>query len=308
MAHPPGASRPICDYEGSGYKEDFWISGGREYEDLAERHALTRLLPARGRRLLEIGAGFGRLASLYAGYEEVVLLDYSRSLLEQARAEWGADPRFTFVAADLYDLPFFPGQFDAVVMVRVIHHLVDVPQAFRQVQRVLAGQGSFILEFANKRNLKAILRYLLRRQAWNPFDPQPVEFVRLNFDFHPAWMLERAREAGFRVERTLALSHFRLPLLKRAVPPRRLARLDAWLQPLAGRWPLSPSVMLRLRPVAVRRPAGDVLFRCLACGDGRLLPAEGGLRCAECGRLWPARGSVFDFKPDECPQFAPRGR
>jgi hypothetical protein len=91
---PPGAvegsvSHPsICDYEGSAYRTDFWTQD-RSYEDAAERIALEALLPPAGRRLIEIGAGFGRLADLYAGYEQVILFDYSRSLLQEARAQWG---------------------------------------------------------------------------------------------------------------------------------------------------------------------------------------------------------------------------
>ena len=75
---------PICDYEGSHYRDEFWVAE-RAYEDAAERHALRALLPPRGRRLLEIGAGYGRLADLYGGYDEVYLLDYARTQMEQAR-------------------------------------------------------------------------------------------------------------------------------------------------------------------------------------------------------------------------------
>ena len=77
-----------------------------------ERVAIRRLLPAKGApgaRIVEFGAGFGRLADLYTGYDEIILLDYSRSLLQQAQARWGSDPRFKFVAADLYHLPFAAG-------------------------------------------------------------------------------------------------------------------------------------------------------------------------------------------------------
>ena len=50
----------ICDYEGSRYRTDFWEGQNREYEDRVERVAMQKLLPPRGERLLEIGAGFGR--------------------------------------------------------------------------------------------------------------------------------------------------------------------------------------------------------------------------------------------------------
>ncbi|MCY4410228.1 MAG: hypothetical protein OXC27_07170, partial [Caldilineaceae bacterium] len=64
-AAPAGV--PVIDYEGSGYRLDFWEGQGREYEDAVERIALQRLLPPQGRRIAEIGAGFGRLADLYLG-------------------------------------------------------------------------------------------------------------------------------------------------------------------------------------------------------------------------------------------------
>jgi len=91
----------ICDYEGSRYRTEFWEGQGREYEDRAERIALRKLLPPHGRRLIEIGAGYGRLADLYQGYDEVLLLDYALSQLQQARGRLGND-RFHYIAADLY--------------------------------------------------------------------------------------------------------------------------------------------------------------------------------------------------------------
>ncbi|MDP3046960.1 MAG: class I SAM-dependent methyltransferase, partial [Chloroflexota bacterium] len=77
-------SAPICDYEGSQYQHEFW-GLGRAYEDAVERLALRALLPAKGNRILEIGAGYGRLADLYANYHQIFLLDYARTQMEQAR-------------------------------------------------------------------------------------------------------------------------------------------------------------------------------------------------------------------------------
>ena len=298
-SHQSEPPRPICDYEGSGYRSDFWEGQGREYEDLAERFAVKSLLPPRGRRLLEIGAGFGRMADMYASYDEVVLLDFSRSLLQQAHERFGADPRFTFIAADLYDLPFFDGQFDAVVMIRVIHHLVDVPRALSQVRRVLSGEGRFLLEYANKRNLKSMARYALGKQGWSPFALEPYEFVPLNFDFHPAWMAAQLQNAGLRVERERSLSHFRMPILKRVVPHAWLARLDGWVQPTGALWKLSPSVMLRSQRLSPPEAAPGMPLRCLACGQGELQVHDEELLCKQCGHAWPRRNGVHDLKPPD---------
>ena len=94
----------ICDYEGSRYRTDFWEGQNRQYEDGVERVAIQKLLPPGGRRLIEVGAGFGRLADLYRGYQQVVLTDYARTQLEEAQTYLGQDERFIFVVADIYRL------------------------------------------------------------------------------------------------------------------------------------------------------------------------------------------------------------
>src|SRR5512139_3606908 len=165
---------PVCNYEGSDYQSSFWDKGGREYEDRAEEIALKRLLPRSGELLLELGAGAGRNTPRYAGFKRIVLLDYSRTQLEQAQQRLGTSDRYIYVAADAYLLPFVSGLFDAATMIRTLHHMADAPAALAQVRRVLQPRGTFILEFASKRNLKAILRYLTKRQDWSPFTPEPV--------------------------------------------------------------------------------------------------------------------------------------
>ena len=165
---------PVCDYEGSDYQASFWDQGGREYEDRAEAIALKRLLPKNGHLLLELGAGAGRNTPRYLGFDRIVLLDYSRTQLEQAQQRLGKSEQYIYVAADVYRLPFVAGLFDAATMIRVLHHMADAPKALEQVRQVLRPNGIFILEYANKLNLKAILRYLIGRQAWSPFTLEPV--------------------------------------------------------------------------------------------------------------------------------------
>ena len=188
---------PVCDYEGSDYQSSFWDQGGREYEDRTEAIALKQLLPKHGRLMLELGAGAGRNTPRYLGFDRIVLLDYSRTQLEQAQARLGKSDQYIYVAADVYRLPFVDGLFDAATMIRVLHHMADAPKALGQIKNVLSSGGTFILEFANKLNLKAILRYLLGRQKWSPFTLEPVEFVELNFDFHPKAVQNWLKEVGF---------------------------------------------------------------------------------------------------------------
>lgn len=294
-------SLPVCDYEGFRYRTEFWVPE-RAYEDGAERAALRALLPPTGRLLVEIGAGFGRLADLYRGYGRVVLLDYARSQLQEARerlgeAGPGGRPRFTYVLGDFYRLPFAPGLFDSVVMVRTLHHAADASAVLHNVASILAPGGTFVLEFANKRHLKAILRYLLRRQSWSPFDPRPVEFVPLHYDFHPAWIRRRLEECGLRIARIRTVSHFRVGLLKRTVPARWLVALDRLLQPTGALWQLTPSVFLRATAPASQPPAPPgSFFRCTVCGSLLLVDEGDRFLCTDCGALFPFQDGLYDFR------------
>ncbi len=115
---------PVCNYEGSDYQTSFWERGGRAYEDAAEAVALRRLMPPGGKILLEVGAGAGRNTPRYHGFEQIVLLDYSRTQLAQARqrlGERGPDGALLrYVAADVYRLPFVDGLFDSTTMIRIL--------------------------------------------------------------------------------------------------------------------------------------------------------------------------------------------
>jgi len=299
---PLDQPRPICDYEGSRYRTEFW-GAGREYEDAVERIALSALVPPSGGRLVEIGAGYGRLARLYEGYDEVVFFDYALSQLRQAQELWGESgpggaPHFVYVAGDFYALPFVCGAFDTVTMVRTLHHAADAAAVLRGVAETLGPQGAFILEFANKRNLKAILRYLVRRQSWSPFEREPVEFVELNFDFHPAWVRERLAESGLRVQRQRTVSHFRVGLLKRALPTGLLVAFDRALQPTGEMCQISPSVFVRSEapPDRLAAPQGS-LFRCVACASASLeRRGDDALACGGCGARYAIRDGIYDFR------------
>ena len=290
---------PVCDYEGSDYQTSFWDQGGREYEDRAEAIALKRLLPARGQLLLELGAGAGRNTPRYTGYNRIVLLDYSRTQLEQARARLGASPRYVYVAADVYRLPFVHSLFDGATMIRTLHHMADAPKALKQVRNVLQPGAIFILEFANKLNLKAVLRYWLGKQTWNPFSLEPVEFAALNFDFHPRAIRQWLTELGFNVEKTLTVSHFRMGLLKRIFPAGFLAALDGLFQPTGALFQVTPSVFTKNTLPGKPQPMSENpldWFQCPECGAHPLAERGDHLLCPGCGKKWAFHDGICDFR------------
>jgi len=234
--------------------------------------------------------------------------------LADAVAQRGGDPRFIFVAGNLYELPLATGVLDTLVMVRVMHHLAHVQAALGQLQRTLHRESVAVLEYANKRNLKAILRWLARWQSWSPFDRDPLEFVALNFDFHPAWMDAQFAAAGLTVQEQLAVSHFRLGAIKNRVNAQTLARWDSWLFAPAARFPVSPSVFVRATsqsgPLSQQAPVetghGEAsnqvagLFRCVACAHEPLIQhGEAEVGCPVCNARYHRRNQIWDFKTAE---------
>lgn len=292
---------PVCNYEDSDYQSSFWDKGGREYEDRVEAVALDRLLPKSGRRLLELGAGAGRNTPRYIGFERIVLLDYSRTQLEQAQMRLGRSDKYVYVAGDVYRLPFIDGLFDTATMIRVLHHMLDAPKALEQVRNVMQPEGTFILEFANKMNLKAILRYWLGSQTWSPFTLEQVEFAKLNFDFHPKAVRNWLMDLGFKVEKTLTVSHFRMEILKRTLPTPLLVFLDSLFQWTGAFFQWTPSVFVKAHGGNPESETGNIenvlaLFKCPGCGHAPLEDIKTHLLCPNCRNKWEVKDGIYDFR------------
>jgi SAM-dependent methyltransferase len=111
------------------------------------RHRLRmglRLVPDRGRRVLEIGVGSGILVpSLTAGFPEYVGTDLLLARGLESLVTPGC--RATFQVADLLDPNAVPaGSFDVVVCLSVLEHIADPEAAARCLARALAPGGTLV--------------------------------------------------------------------------------------------------------------------------------------------------------------------
>ncbi len=90
-------------------------------------HALAEVIPAHVDRVLDLGCGDGRLASLVLDARpdarEVICADRSDAMLRHARQRFAGDPRVQVVTYDMADPLPVPGQFDLIVSGFAIHHL-----------------------------------------------------------------------------------------------------------------------------------------------------------------------------------------
>jgi ubiquinone/menaquinone biosynthesis C-methylase UbiE len=243
---PAAVDRPArAVYADLRYRDVFWAR--RPYEDAADRDALRALLPRGGGRLLDVGAGYGRLVEGYDAFERIVLLDASSVHVEAARERFAADPRVSVIEADAAAMPLDDASVDVAVCIRLVHHFEDPRPVLDEIARVLRPGGVLVLEAANKRNAKAIARWLLRRQRWSPFAAGPVAYRPLHHDHAPADIERWLTEAGFRVERRLAVSLFRASGITSRLGPQALVRLERPFRAVLAPLTPGPSLFLRAR-------------------------------------------------------------
>jgi SAM-dependent methyltransferase len=99
-----------------------------------------------GASLLEVGCGPGRLwtenLDLLPKNWAITLSDASPGMVAEAEARLEPDGRFEFRVADVRDLPFEEGRFDAVVANHMLYHVPDRERAFSEITRVLAPGGT----------------------------------------------------------------------------------------------------------------------------------------------------------------------
>ena len=292
-------SPDFCKYDGSIYQEQFWEKGNRVYEDRSEGIALQKLLPKSGKRMLEIGAGAGRNTPRYEGYEKIYLFDYALTQMQQAKQRLGDNNgRLVFAAADVYHLPYNDNVFDGATMIRVIHHLSEIDPAMAEIQRVLEKDATFILEFANKRNIKAILRWLTGRQKWNPFTKEQVEFVRLNYDNHPDTIKEKLEAHGFTIERALSVSNLRIGALKNNSNNLGwMLKTESVLQDVLSGIKTSPSVFLKcIQTTGSGYDPSAPVLKCPICGSTHLEETKEAVTCPACGKAYPIVDGIYNFR------------
>jgi ubiquinone/menaquinone biosynthesis C-methylase UbiE len=292
----PPADKGYALYDDVEYREH-WEGSHQARQDALERHIISDMLPASGRRIIDLGCGYGRLAPIYLDrFDQSVLFDGSFALLRDARDTLG--DRAILVAGDLGSLPFTPSSFDCVLTIRVLQHLRELPSALEGIRRIIARDGSMVFSYYNKRNAHRILHYLKARKVGDPFSPEPAEISPTMIAQHPT-----------RFGQLLGSARLSPPEYRGAVVVDSLASITdrfgghgpagAKWAPFMGRFRLAPWLIGRsFAEVNGSLPTTDSsteLFECPIC-HGQLNQSDKGLECFACQRGYPIDDGIYDFR------------
>lgn len=248
-----GAAYDTFDYP------SYWI--GREYEHKSEILAIKSFLSKikKIKTILEIGAGFGRLAPVYAfRAKKIILSDPSARTLKVARETFKLKRNFKYIHSSLENLSskVRPKTIDLIVLVRVLHHLHDIKKAFRIMNKVLKPGGYLIFEFANKKHLKATVKNVLKGNFFFYKDlatadirsRRAINRGTLPFlNYHPEKIKSILSEYGFEVIDKKSVSNIRSSFLKRIFSTELLLFFEKTLQTPFSLFDFGPSIFVLAR-------------------------------------------------------------
>ena len=231
----------------------YW--NGRDYEDAAERMALSRLLKDKKfKNAVDIGGGYGRLCVYLKKYaHRVTLAEPSKQQLDIAKDYLKGHPEVKRVLTQADDLKFKDKSYDLITMIRVMHHLPDPSVEFGEISRVLSDDGRLVLEIANYAHGRNRIKHMLKGKQL-PLDPvdirssknrnkDEVAFVNHN----PKTVERQLAHAGLKVEKVLSVSNLRSPGLKKVLPQGVMLTVEKVLQPTLAKTYFGPSIFFLVK-------------------------------------------------------------
>lgn len=306
----------IADYDTAKYDyETYWQ--GRSYEDQADKIALDKLLSTEKQALqgdsvyIDIGGNYGRMIPDVAQYvKHIILFDYSIESLKKGKQHMDklGLTNVSYVAGNIYFLPFKKNSLQSGHMIRVLHHIVHVENAFAEIDRVI--QQFFILEFANKMHIKFVLKSLFTLH-WNDLhDLTPMQQIfrstsqggsgedQIFLNFHPSYIKRVIAQTGFHCIRKLSVSNLRIPFVKKVIPRNLLLFFEKIFQSPLSFFYFGPSEYMLLEKEATQPGPLFVLedtFCCPKC-KGNLIKSDQSFSCAVCELQFLIEDGIYDFR------------
>lgn len=288
--------KPYTLYEGVDYRV-FWEGKPQHLLDELEHSIVQDLLPASGTRMIDIGCGYGRLANCYLNrFQHVVMFDGSISLLRQARENTGGQA--WYVAGDISHFPFRNSSFDQALMVRVFHHLPDSSACIHELSRVISHEGRLVFSYFNKRNLSHILKWIIRKDADNPFGMETTGQDSTLIQHHPQYVDRILKESGF-ISHRYRGAGIMDKIARRLGPVARFIPQGYRIAPALGRMKISPWIFCEAiatgNPTLAQVNSLEDLLQCAACGNS-LVNETQYLFCSYCKKEYPIVDGIVDLR------------
>lgn len=239
----------------------YW--NGRNYEHQSEFIAIKELLYkiSKINKSIEIGSGFGRIVPSYLfRVKRALLTDPSAKLISLSMKKYSNNKKVQFLQSRLENLKnkIKSKNFDLAIMVRVLHHIEDIDNAFKIIHTLLVKGGYLILEFPNKSHLKANIRQFLKGDLTYPLNIFPVDIrsrknIKKNtlpfINYHPDQIMEKLKSTGFEIIEIRSVSNIRSTLIKRLFPLHTLLDIEKYLQIPMARFYLGPSFFVLAKKI-----------------------------------------------------------
>lgn len=143
------------------------------------RSVVTALARRRPQLILDVGGGYGRIASRIDGSHQVLLCDISREMLALARER---TDHLVLVQGDARSLPFPDEAFDTVIALDLLVHLREWATGLAELARVVRPRGQLIFDTTN-----ASPWWVLRYPSYAGFRPKRLLLTMLSGGVLPEW-------------------------------------------------------------------------------------------------------------------------
>lgn len=298
----------VADYDQDNYDyEKYWenVDVDRKYEDIAEREVITQLLPKSGNWFCDLGGGFGRLFGTYEDkFKNVILADYSMHNLVVAQKKLKSDEhrQVYFIALNAYHLPFQDGALEAMLSVRLLHHIENTSEFFKEVNRVIAPGGELVLEYPNKRHFLEIMRSVVGKSSMKPFSLEPTKRGELFYNYHPEFIKRLMAKSGLTIKRLMSVSNLRHNIFKKVFGVKVMALTERSLRGVFSMIKFGPSIFVLAQKTGAKKMVSSVnledILVCPSCYAESLMFGQELAKCAKCNKAYPFKDGVWDFRVD----------
>ncbi|MBQ6045031.1 MAG: methyltransferase domain-containing protein [Bacteroidales bacterium] len=181
------------------YMDFFW--GGVDDNEIA-RTVLSYIPDDFSGKLLDVPVGTGVFTVakyVRMNRAEIVCLDYSSDMLDQARDRFWKEGigNCRLVQGDVGALPFEDGSFDIILTMNGFHAFPDKEKAYSEVNRVLKAGGRLVGCFCirgESRRTDWLMRQILSRKGW--FTPPFETFDSLKARLEEGYRLDEYHKEG----------------------------------------------------------------------------------------------------------------